>query len=104
MCLYGHANIDRCCCCDFKHIFRKRKGPIWDPQADLGLQGAQAERAANPRSQRTYSGHSNRSRVISEPKFRGAQAEGASCCCKTDIVCCKDSLHLAKEKKNGHAV
>ena len=57
MCLYGHANIDRCCCCDFKHLFRKRKGPIWDPQADLGL--AQG---------RTYKMRKQKGRQIPGPK------------------------------------
>ena len=56
--------------------------------------------AANLRSQRTYWGPSNRSRVSSEPNFRGAQAE-ASPCCKTDIVYCKDLLHCCKKKKKA---
>ena len=61
---------------------------------------AKAEMAANLRSQRTYWGPSNRSRVSSEPNFRGAQAE-ASPCCKTDIVYCKDLLHCCKKKKKA---
>ena len=55
--------------------------------------------AATLRSQRTYWGPSNRSRVSWEPNFRGAQTEAAPCC-KTDIVYCKDLLHCCKKKKN----
>ena len=37
---------------------------------------------------------------LTEPNFRGAQAEAAPCC-KTDIVYCKDLLHCCKKKKKA---
>ena len=57
MCLYGHAKKARCCCCDFKRLFRKRKEPIWDLEVDLGLA-----------QDRTYKVRKQKGRQISGPK------------------------------------